>query len=152
MCILRLPHSSACAHCTAMALALAISVPDVELLPEIQTEFRPTNPPETLTEVPQNYCRGSLTQQDQHQAPARCARHGRPHILTRTTESWNPPHRSPEPGSGVKAASSLPRGHCSRAQRSSGTPRLPGGQHSTLVPAQHLPAGEAARREAPWGT
>lgn len=33
--------------------------PDVELLPEIQIKFRPTNPPETLMEMPQNYCKGS---------------------------------------------------------------------------------------------
>lgn len=93
----------------------------MKLLPEIQIKFRPTNPPETLMEMPQNYCRGSLTQKDQQQAPARCAwKAPYPHLRT---ESWNPPHRNPEPESRVKAA---PWGHCSRAQHGRGTPRTPG--------------------------
>lgn len=74
--------------------------------------------------------------------PHAVPRHGRPHILTRRTESW-----SPEPESRVKAASSPPWGHCSRAQHGRGTPSTPGAaQHPRPHGAPTCRRSSTARR------
>lgn len=55
------------------------------------------------------------------------------------------------PSLGSRQHHLLPGGTAAGPSMAEGPP-VPQGQHSTLVPMQHLPAGEAAQRGDPWGT